>query len=124
MSTQTSERYILRGVTELGRVYFYTGRAGNYWTADSPDKAFKYETVEEDGMDVVWINTGKVRIDDVSAEMINNANLQVMGCLIRFVFRTNYRYSKLDQILIFLAFVGIIMWLHITYHLITDSFTK
>ena len=27
------------------------------------------------GMDVVWINTGKVRIDDVSAEMINNANL-------------------------------------------------
>jgi len=36
--------------------------------------AFKYETVEEDGMDVVWINTGKVRIDDVSAEMINNAN--------------------------------------------------
>jgi hypothetical protein len=36
--------------------------------------AFKYETLEDDGMDVVWINSGKVRIDDVSAEMINNAN--------------------------------------------------
>ena len=37
--------------------------------------AFKYETIEDDGMNTVWINSGKVRIDDVSAEMINNANL-------------------------------------------------
>jgi len=45
-----------------------------------------------------------------------------MGHLIRFIFRTNYKYSKLDQALIFFAFIGVIMWLHITYHLITDGF--
>jgi HK97 family phage portal protein len=35
---------------------------------------FKYEDRNEDGMDVVWINNGKQRIDDVSANMMNNAN--------------------------------------------------
>jgi len=36
--------------------------------------AFKYETSDQDGMDVPWINTGKQRIDDVSPGVIDNAN--------------------------------------------------
>src|SRR6478735_1890 len=36
--------------------------------------AFKYETLDDDGMDVVWINSGKQRIDDVSEGVMNNAN--------------------------------------------------
>lgn len=35
-------------------------------------KAFKYETLDDDGMDVVWINSGKQRIDDPSLnDMLN-----------------------------------------------------
>lgn len=37
--------------------------------------AFKYESVDQDGMDVVWINNGKKRIDDISEGVINEANL-------------------------------------------------
>ncbi len=37
--------------------------------------AFKYETIEEDGMDVVWMPTNQQRIDDVSPGVIDNANL-------------------------------------------------
>lgn len=37
--------------------------------------AFKYETLNEDGMDVVWLNSGKKRIDDISEGVINEANL-------------------------------------------------
>jgi HK97 family phage portal protein len=37
--------------------------------------AFKYETLNEDGMDVVWINSGKTRVDDISEGTFNNANL-------------------------------------------------
>jgi len=37
--------------------------------------AFKYESVDQDGMDVVWINNGKKRIDDISDGIIDNANL-------------------------------------------------
>ena len=37
--------------------------------------AFKYESVDQDGMDVVWINNGKQRIDDISDGVIDNANL-------------------------------------------------
>ena len=37
--------------------------------------AFKYESVDQDGMDVVWINGGKKRIDDISDGIIDNANL-------------------------------------------------
>jgi len=37
--------------------------------------AFKYETLEDDGMDVVWIDSSKKRIDDVSDGVINNANM-------------------------------------------------
>jgi HK97 family phage portal protein len=37
--------------------------------------AFKYETLSEDGMDVVWINSGKTRVDDISEGTFNNANL-------------------------------------------------
>lgn len=36
--------------------------------------AFKYESKDDDGMDVVWINSGKQRIDDVSEGVMNNAN--------------------------------------------------
>lgn len=36
--------------------------------------AFKYETLSDDGMDTVWINSGKIRVDDVSAGMFDNAN--------------------------------------------------
>ncbi len=35
---------------------------------------FKYETLPDDGMDVVWMPTSKQRIDDVSAGVIDNAN--------------------------------------------------
>jgi HK97 family phage portal protein len=38
--------------------------------------AFKYETLTDDGMDSVWINNGKVRVDDVSAGMFDNMNKQ------------------------------------------------
>ena len=38
-------------------------------------KAFKYESKDDDGMDVVWINSGKQRIDEVSDGVINNANI-------------------------------------------------
>ena len=37
--------------------------------------AFKYESVDQDGMDVVWINNGKQRIDDISDGVIDSANL-------------------------------------------------
>lgn len=37
--------------------------------------AFKYESVDQDGMDVVWVNGGKKRIDDVSEGVFNDANL-------------------------------------------------
>lgn len=38
--------------------------------------AFKYENIEDqDGMDIVWINSGKQRIDEISDGVINNANL-------------------------------------------------
>jgi len=36
--------------------------------------ALKYETLEDDGMDVVWLNSGKTRIDDVSEGVFNAAN--------------------------------------------------
>lgn len=36
--------------------------------------AFKYETLTDDGMDIVWINSGKIRVDDVSAGMFDDAN--------------------------------------------------
>jgi HK97 family phage portal protein len=38
--------------------------------------AFKYETLADDGMDTVWINNGKTRVDDVSAGMFDNVNKQ------------------------------------------------
>lgn len=34
--------------------------------------ALKYETLSDDGMDVVWINAGKQRIDDVSQGVMNS----------------------------------------------------
>lgn len=34
--------------------------------------AFKYETLDDDGMDVVWINSGKQRIDDPTLNDIQN----------------------------------------------------
>jgi HK97 family phage portal protein len=37
--------------------------------------AFKYETLTDDGMDTVWLNSGKKRIDDISEGVINEANL-------------------------------------------------
>lgn len=37
--------------------------------------AFKYETLLDDGMDTVWINSGKTRVDDISEGTFNNANL-------------------------------------------------
>ena len=36
--------------------------------------AFKYETLNDDGMDVVWINANKKRIDEVSDGVFNQAN--------------------------------------------------
>jgi len=50
------------------------------WLRDAPitpnemRTALKYETLNEDGMDVVWMATNKQRIDDVSAGVIDNAN--------------------------------------------------
>jgi phage portal protein BeeE len=34
--------------------------------------AFKYETLTDDGMDIVWLNSGKQRIDDVSQGVIES----------------------------------------------------
>lgn len=45
-----------------------------YTTPNEVRTVFKYETLDQDGMDVVWVQSGMQRIDDVSAEMINNAN--------------------------------------------------
>jgi hypothetical protein len=36
--------------------------------------AFKYETLTDDGMDTVWINSGKMRVDEISEGTFNNAN--------------------------------------------------
>lgn len=36
---------------------------------------FGYETISDDGMDVVWVQTGLQRIDDVSPGVIDNANV-------------------------------------------------
>lgn len=36
--------------------------------------AFKYETLNDDGMDTVWINSGKTRVDEISEGTFNNAN--------------------------------------------------
>lgn len=44
-------------------------------TPNEVRKAFKYETLPDDGMDVVWLNSGKKRIDDVSDGVIDNANM-------------------------------------------------
>jgi len=44
-------------------------------TPNEKRTVFKYETLPDEGMDVVWMRAGMQRIDDVSAEMINNANL-------------------------------------------------
>jgi len=41
-----------------------------------------------------------------------------MGNILRFIFRTNNRYDKLDQFFIFLGFFGIIQWLLIFIFLI------
>ena len=37
--------------------------------------AIKYETLDQEGMDVVWLNSGKTRIDDVSEGVFNEANI-------------------------------------------------
>ena len=34
--------------------------------------SFKWETIDEDGMDVVWINSGKQRIDDPTLNDLQN----------------------------------------------------
>lgn len=43
-------------------------------TPNEKRMAFKYETKDEDGMDIVWMPTNLQRIDDVSAGVIDNAN--------------------------------------------------
>ena len=43
-------------------------------TPNEKRMVFKYETKDEDGMDVVWMPTNLQRIDDVSAGVIDNAN--------------------------------------------------
>lgn len=45
-----------------------------YATPNEIRTAFKYETLPDDGMDIVWIQSGMQRIDDVSAGVINSAN--------------------------------------------------
>jgi len=40
---EVAARYILRGLSELGREWFYTGRAGEKWVSDNRDAAFQYE---------------------------------------------------------------------------------
>jgi hypothetical protein len=48
------------------------------WMKDAPitpnemRTALKYETLNEDGMDVVWMQTNKQRIDDVSAGVMDS----------------------------------------------------
>ncbi len=50
------------------------------WMKDAPitpnemRTVLKYETLKDDGMDVVWLTTNKQRIDDVSAGVMDNAN--------------------------------------------------
>lgn len=50
------------------------------WLNESPitpnefRTVLKYETLNEDGMDVVWLPSGKQRIDDVSTAAFDNAN--------------------------------------------------
>lgn len=43
-------------------------------TPNEKRMVFKYETKEEDGMDIVWMPTNVQRIDDVSAGVIDSAN--------------------------------------------------
>lgn len=43
-------------------------------TPNEKRMVFKYETKNEDGMDIVWMPTNIQRIDDVSAGVIDNAN--------------------------------------------------
>ena len=43
-------------------------------TPNEKRMVFKYETKDEDGMDIVWMPTNVQRIDDVSAGVIDNAN--------------------------------------------------
>jgi len=51
------------------------------WLSDAPltpneqRTALKYETIDDDGMNVVWMPNSKKRIDDVSDGVIDNANL-------------------------------------------------
>lgn len=46
-----------------------------YATPNEVRSVFKYETLNDDGMDTVWINSNLKRIDDVSEGVINDANL-------------------------------------------------
>lgn len=43
-------------------------------TPDEQREAFKYERLGSEGMDVVWLPSNKMRVDDVSAGMFDNAN--------------------------------------------------
>ena len=43
-------------------------------TPNEKRMVFKYETKDEDGMDIVWMPTNLQRIDDISAGVIDNAN--------------------------------------------------
>jgi len=43
-------------------------------TPNEKRMVFKYETKDDDGMDIVWMPTNVQRIDDISAGVIDNAN--------------------------------------------------
>lgn len=45
-----------------------------YTTPNEVRTVFKYETLNEDGMDVVWVPSGMKRIDDVGEGVFNEAN--------------------------------------------------
>jgi len=41
-ASEMNENYIVRGVSELGREWFYTGKAGTHWVSEHRENAFTY----------------------------------------------------------------------------------
>ena len=40
------DQYMVRGLTELGKEMFYTGKAGEKWVTTDKTAAFTYQTIE------------------------------------------------------------------------------
>ena len=50
------DQYMVRGLTELGKEMFYTGKAGDKWVTTDKAQAFTYHSVDEARMKARMFN--------------------------------------------------------------------